>query len=370
MSISIKPVAQRRQLRIFIYLPAVIHRNHPLWVPPIYYDEWQYFSPNKNRSFYYSDTTLALAYVNGTVAGRIMGIINHRYNEQRKQKSARFAYFECWNDSEVARALLGYVENWARNRGMNKLVGPLGFNDQDPEGYLVEGFEFEPTLATYYNFEYIIPILESNGYSKDMDYVVHRVPLEIPDVHKRIYNRISTQKKYALLEFRKRKDLRPYILPVLSLMNETFLDLYNYSPLDNEDMVILAKKYMPIIDPRFVKVVQREEQVVAFIIGIPNLSEGIRKSKGRLFPIGLFHIFRAARNSRQLDIMVGAIKPEDRGKGLDVLLGIAIINSGKEAGFEYADSHHQLETNTKIRAEMEKLGGQVYKRFRVFQKQL
>lgn len=372
MPVQVKELTGRRQLKQFIHLPSQIHRNHHKWVPPIYADEWRFFDPRKNKAFSYCDTALATAHRNDSLCGRIMGIVNRRCNELRKEKTARFGYLECLEDEEVAHALLDYVEHWARKKGMNKIIGPMGFTDQDPEGFLVEGFEHEPTIATYYNFQYIIPFLESKGYKKDVDYVVYKVkvPEKVPELYERIYKRISARSEFTLLEFRRRKDIKPYIRPILNLMNETFQDLYGFVPLDEEEMADLAKRYLPIIDPRFIKAVAKDNQIVAFILGIPNMDEGLRKAKGYLFPFGIFRIMLAARKAKQLDLLLGAIKQEYRGRGLNVLMGTAMIRSAKNAGFEYMDSHHEEETNTNVRAEMERMGGQVCKRYRIFQKQL
>lgn len=372
MSIQIRQITNRKELKEFIYLPAEIHRNHQKWAPPIYRDEWRFFNPQKNRAFSYCDTTLVLARQNNKLVGRIMGIVNKRHNEIAHEKTARFGYLECLEDKAVAHDLLGYVEEWARKKEMDKIVGPMGFTDQDPEGFLIEGFEYKQTIATYYNFEYLVHFLEAEGYTKEVDYVVYKikVPDKIPEIYERIYKRISLQNEFTLLEFTKRKDLKRYIRPVLNLMNETFANLYGFTPLDEEEMVALAKQYLPVIDPRFVKAVTKDNRVIAFILAIPNMHEGFRKANGHLFPFGIFKIMRAAKKAKQLDLLLGGIKQEYRGRGLDVLMGTAMMRSAKNAGFEYMDSHHELETNVHVRAEMERVGGQVYKRYRIFQKRL
>jgi len=372
MDVQVKTVTRREDLTKFIYLPETIHRDHANWAPPIYADERRYFNPRKNRAFTYCDAVLGLAYRGPRLAGRVMGIINRRYNELRGERNARFSCLECFEDEEVAHALLDYVEEWARGRGMDKVVGPLGFTEQDPEGFLVEGFEHEPTIATYYNFECIPRFLQSKGYAKEMDYVVYKVGLgdELPAFYQKIYNRVLAGGKYRLTEFKKKKDLKKYILPILGLMNETFQDLYGYAALDEAEMRTLAKQYLPVIDPRFVKIVTRDEKVVAFVIGIPNMTGGIRRAKGRLFPFGIIHILRAAQKAQQLDLLLGGIGQEDRGKGLDVLMGTAMMRAARNADFTHMDSHHEMETNAKVRAEMERLGGELYKRYRIFQKAL
>jgi hypothetical protein len=155
-------------------------------------------------------------------------------------------------------------------------------------------------------------------------------------------------------------------------MNECYTgsSIYGYAPLDEKEMEDLAKRYMPVLDPRFVKVVKKDDEVVSFIIAMPDITAGIQKARGHLFPFGFLKILRAAKKTKQLDLLLGAIKEKYRGRGLDVLMGVKTILSAHEAGLEMLDTHHELEENVKVRAEMEKMGGKIYKRFRVFQKKL
>jgi len=372
VGVILKEVVTKKELREFIYLPTKIHSKHPRWVPPVYSEERKYFNPKKNRAFAFCNTILVLALRNGAVIGRIMGIINHRYNSHRKEKNARFVYLESIDEQDVVHALLEHVENWARERGMEKMIGPMGFSDQDPEGFLIEGFEHEPTLATYYNFEYMIQLLDNEDYTKEVDYVVYKiiVPKEIPKFYEKIFERTSKRSDFMVVEFSKRKQLKPYIHPIFELMNDCFKDIYGYMPLNEQEMDDLGRRFLPIVDPRFIKLVETNGEVAAFIIGIPNMSEGIRRSKGRLFPFGIFKILRAAKKTKQLDLLLGGIKEKYRGRGFDVLLGLKMIENAQKARFSVIDSHHQLESNLKMRAEMERLGGQVYKRFRIYQKKL
>jgi GNAT superfamily N-acetyltransferase/predicted GNAT family acetyltransferase len=374
MSVNLIEVKDRKQLKTFIYLPEKLHRGRPNWVPPIYMDEWAYFDPRKNKAFEYSDTILLLAEKDGQVVGRVMGIINRRYNEVRNEKTARFGFLESIKDQEVVHALLSRVEEWAREKGMTRIIGPYGFSDQDPEGFLIKGFEHRATIATYYNFEWMPEMVEKEGYTKDIDYFVYKIeiPKEIPELYRRVSERILKKGNFQLLEFKKRKEIKPWVRPILSLMNETYVEsnIYGYAPLDEKEMDALAKKYLPVLDPRFVKAVLKDGQVVAFIIGIPDLTAGIQKARGRLFPFGFIHILRASKKTKQLDLLLGAIKKEYRGQGLDALMGLAMISSAQQAGFEIIDTHHEMESNVRVRAEMERMGGQVYKIYRVYQKSL
>lgn len=372
MPLYVREVQRKKDLKKFIFLPAKIHQRHSTWIPPIYYDERRYFNPQKNLAFRYCDTIMLLAYQDKKVVGRIVGIINHRYNDYFKEKNARFAYLECWDDQEAAHALLADVENWARQRGMEKMIGPYGFNDQDPEGFLVEGFEHEPSLVSYANFEYMIRLLEKEGYTKEIDYVSYKIdiPKDIPDFYKNIIKRINREKRFHIKEFSKLRHLKPYMQAGLGLMNECYLGLYGFALLEEKELTDLAERFLPLLDPRFIKIVTIDEEVASFLIGIPSLTEGIRKCRGHLFPFGIFTIKKAAKRSKTLELLLGAVKAKYRGLGLDVMMGVSMIESAQKAGLRHIDSHHQLETNYKARSEMERLGGHVYKCFRVFQKKL
>jgi len=374
MTIEIREVKSKKDLKTFIYLPEKIHAGHRNWVHPIYSDEWKYFNPKKNKAFTYCDTVFLLAFKDGEPAGRVMGIINARFNDYRKEKIARFGYLETREDPGIFHALLAKVEDWARQKGMTRIIGPYGFSDQDPEGWLTEGFENRATIATYYNFEWMPRFVEKEGYAKDMDYFVYKlqVPEKLPEFYVKIYERIQRKGQYVIHEFKKRKELRPWIVPIFELMNECYVNsnIYGYAPLDHKEMNDLADRYLFVVDPRFVKVVTKDDEVASFIIAMPDMTEGIQKARGRLFPFGFIKVLRAAKKTKQLDLLLGAVKEKYRGLGLDVLMGVKMLQSASEAKKEILDTHHEMESNVKVRAEMERMGGVIYKKFRVWTKKL
>ncbi|QKG80509.1 GNAT family N-acetyltransferase [Tenuifilum thalassicum] len=367
-------VKTKRQLREFIYVPAKIHSGHANWVPPIYSDEWDFYNPKKNRAMSYSDTILFLARKDGRTVGRIMGIINNRYNEIHNEKTARFFNLETYKDLDVAKALLRKVEEWAHSKGMERLIGPMGFSDKDPQGLLIEGYDQPIVLASNCNYPYLVDFVTQSGFEKDIDLVVYKVPIpdELPDFYLRILERVKRRaNSFKMLNFSKRSELKPFIKPVLSLVNETFVDIYGFNPMDPEEMEELAAKYLTFIDPRFIKIiVNSDNKPLAFILGVPDICPGIQKSKGHLFPFGFIHILKAMKSAKMLSLLLGAIHPQYRNLGFDTWMGAEMLNEARKAGMTTIDSHLELETNKKMRAEMEKMGGVVYKRYRIFQKKL
>jgi hypothetical protein len=372
MAIEIVEVTTRRLLRRFIHLPEKINKGYSNWLPPVYLDEWKFFNPGKNKAFALSDTTLVLALKDGIPAGRIMGIIHMKYNDLHQELHGRFGYMECYNDPEISHALLNYIEDWARKKGMNQLIGPYGFSDKDPQGFLIEGFQHMPILDSACNQPYMIDLITQEGYTKEIDCHIYKMDISngLPEVYSRIAQRLEQKPDYKILAFSSRKQLKPYIVPVLRLLNETYDHLYGFVPMSDEEINDFANRYLPVIDPRFVKVIEKDGVLLGFLVGMPNITKGIQQSGGYLFPFGIFKILRSAKRTKQLDLMLGAVRKDYRGLGFEVAMGLRIIESAKLAGFEHIEVHVILETNKSMISEMERLNIPVHKKFRVYRKDL
>ena len=370
--IIVKEVRTRAELREFIYLPAKIHKGEANWLPPLYSDEWHLFDKKKNRSYSYSDAEFFLAWKDNKPVGRIMTLINNRYNEIKKEKNGRFSFMECYNDREVFHALITKAEEWLRNRGIVKIVGPMGFSDKDPQGFQIEGFEYPFLFTAPTNSPYMPAMLEAEGYTKEIDLVNYNMPVpdKDPPIYLKAYERYSRNSNITISEFKSKKELKPVIIPVLELMNSTFVDIYGYVPLNDAEKVELAKRYLPILDPAFIKVAQTKNELVGFIVALPDMTTGIIEARGKLFPFGLFKILRSMKKSTKLMMMLGGIKEEYRGKGIDVMMGMKLLDSARKQNKTILDSHLIMEENPKMRAEYERMNGKIVKRFRIFQKSL
>lgn len=374
MNIQVREVSTKKDLQTFIFLPEKIHHDHHNWVPPIYMDEWDYFNPQKNELFKHCDHVLLLAYQNNRPVGRCMGLIHNQYNQNHNEKYVRFAYIETQNDQEVYHALIHYVEKWGKEKGMNRIVGPLAFSDKDPQGFLIEGYNEPVVIASNCNHEYMNSLTTNEGFKKKVDLVVYKI--EIPDEMPPLFTKIEERfrrnnSKVRILEFTSRRKIKPLIYPTLQLINDTFGNIYGFTPFNKQEMDEFANRYLYLINPAFIKVAMNENnEVIGTIIGMSDISKGIQKAKGRLFPFGFRHILTAGKKTKQLNLLLGAVDPRYQGRGLDILMGIKMIESAKNHGKTIIDSHLELEYNTKVRAEMERMGGVVYKKYRLYEKAL
>lgn len=372
MPIELKQVQSRNDLGKFIRFPFLIYKNNPYWLPPIFFDEKNFHNPKKNKALRTNDTIMYLAYKNGKIAGRIMGIIHHLNNDHTGIKRARFFKFDCINDQQVAHALINAIEDWGMSKGMDEIIGPFGFSDKDPQGLLINGFDIRAAIVAPYNDPYYIDLVEKEGYTKEVDLFEYKIPVpeKIPDFYQRIYERVSRNKDIQCVQLRNKKELRPYIMPVMRLINETFRDIYGSYELDEEEMQKFADDYMMILDVDFTIIITDKGVPISFFIAVPDVGPALQKTGGKLFPFGFLRIMKEMKRTDFIVLMIGGIRASHQGTGIDVMMGVKMLEACARRGIKQIHSHLELEENHKIRGEMEKMGGKVCKVHRVYRKTL
>jgi hypothetical protein len=373
MSIVIREVSSPRDLHAFIKFPFKLYKNHPYWVPPLLFDERNTLDRKKNPAFDHCTATYWLAERNGEVLGRIAGIINHGYLKVWGRKAARFGWFDLIDDGEVASALIGTVEQWARTHGMTELQGPLGFSDMDREGMLVEGFEELSTMGTLYNYPYYPAHMERLGYVKDVDWLEYNitVPATIPEKALRVAAMATERKGLHIVPARKAKDLLPYAHQIFEIINDTYSKLYGFVPLTEREIDYYVKMYFPNISPHYTKLlVDKEDRLAAFVIAMPSLSRALQKARGHLFPFGVVHLLRAMKKPKTIDLYLGAVRKDLQGKGADAFLITSLGESCIKQGIVSAESNVELEDNKLVQAHWKIFERRQHKRRRCYKRSL
>lgn len=369
----VERVKGSRALRQYVRLPMDLPDQRPNLVPPLLMDEHEFHDPRKNPQLAQCEVERWVVRRGGRAVGRIMGIIHHGYNTAKQERTARFYLLDCVRDPAVVHALLTTVEAWAREQGMDRVIGPFGFSDKDPQGLQIAGFEYLPVIATPTNPSWIPPLVEACAYTPYEDMVSYRmdIPALLPATYEAIAERCLRVHGLRRVPIRSKRELKPWVVPVLRLVNATYGELLGFTPMSEAEMQALAAKYMFILDPQLVHlIVDAHDRPAAFVIASPDMSEGLQRANGRLFPLGWLYILHAMKRSQQLDLLLGAVRPDLQGKGLTAALGIPLFETARQRGCTHLDSHLVMERNTRMRAELERLGAVVWKRFRVFEKKL
>jgi GNAT superfamily N-acetyltransferase len=349
--IQIKEVETIRDLKRFIRFPFQLYSGNPYWVPPMLSDEMNTLRKEKNPAFEYCESKYWLAFKAGKVVGRVAGIINHKYNQKWNKRYARFGWIDFIDDIEVAEALTKTAEEWALNRGMDGIHGPLGFCDLDKQGMLIEGFGELGMMITIYNAPYYPEMMERLGYQKDVDWLEFeiKVPQTIPERVVKINNLVLKRLKLKVLPAQKSKDFLPYAKDIFYLLNDAYKDLYGVVELTENQINAYVRQYFGFINPDYVRIIlDQEDQVVAFGIALPSLARAMQKAGGRAFPFGFLHLLRAMKNNDRLDLYLVAVKPEYQGKGVNALLLSDINMAAIKNGMSFAETGPELEDNKDV----------------------
>lgn len=371
--VEIQEVTSIRGLKKFIDFPHQLYSGNPYWVPPFRFDELNTLRRDKNPAFEHCEARYWLALKNGRTVGRIAGIINHLYLQVWNKKQARFGWIDFYDDLEVSQALLATVENWARQKGMEAVHGPMGFTDLDREGMLIAGFEELGTLATIYNFPYYPRHLEAHGYKKDVDAVEYelKTPAQIPDSLEKINQVLLKRGQFSLVKAEKSKDLLPYVGGIFGLINQAYKELYGVVPLSEAQIKAYTKQYFGFINPDFVKIIlDRDGQIAAFGVTMPSLSRALQKSGGRLFPLGFIHILKAMKKNDTLDLYLVAVRPDLQGKGVNSFLLTEITRAAIKHGVVKAETNPELEFNSKVQSQWKYYESRQHKKRRIYIKNL
>ncbi len=347
-NIIVKEVKSKSDLRKFIAFPDRLYKENKYRVPPLHIYEKAALMSEKNPAFEFCEAKYWLAYKNNKIAGRIAAIINHKSNEIWNEKHMRFGWIDFIDELEVSGALIKTVEEWARQKRMTAVHGPLGFSDMDLEGMLVEGFDEVGTQATIYNYPYYPVHLEKLGYSKDTDWIQFeiKVPEKVPEKLKRISSLVLEKYNLKILEAKKPKEVLPYAKSMFYTLNEAFKSLYGFVPLTDKQIEKYTKDYFSAIDLKYVCFVMDEnDEVAGFGISILSLSEALQKANGKLFPLGFFHILNALHKNNKVDMLLQAVKPEYQNKGVAAIFYTKMMQAYIDNGIEIAISSHALEDN-------------------------
>ena len=373
MSIVIKEVTTRRDLKNFIGFPYRLYKGNPFFVPPLRFDEEATLRQDKNPAFEYCESKYWLAYKDERIVGRIAGILNRAYIDKWKNKYLRFGWLDFEEDETVAKALLAEVENWARKRDLVAVHGPLGFTDLDHEGMLVDGFDQLGTLATIYNYPYYPEYLEKFGYQKDVDWVEYRVsiPDKVPENLSRLAAIVKARQKLQVVKTRKPKDILPYADEIFQLVNKAYANLYGVVPLTDAQSRYYTKQYFSFIRADFVSLITDQHgKLAAFGVTMPSLSNALQKANGRLFPFGFIHLLRALKKNAVGDLYLVAVRPDLQGKGVNAIIMDELTRSFIKNGITTAEASPQLEDNTKVQSLWDYYEAHRHKRRRCYIKYL
>lgn len=378
-SVLIKKVETRTELKEFIEFHYDLYKGNAYDVPNLYSDELNTLRKDRNAAFDFCEAEYFLAYKDGKIVGRVAAIINNLANEKWNQKSVRFGWIDFIDDREVSQALMQAVEDYGKAKGMEDVVGPLGFTDMDPEGMLTWGFDQLGTMPTIYNYPYYPKHIEAlEGYEVDNKYVEFKmmVPKTVPEKYTKIAAMIEKRYNLHVRKITKKEVFQGGLgQRIFELINDTYKDLYGYSELSQNQITQLIKSYLSFLDFNLITLVEDwtepEHKLVGVGITMPSLAHALQKCRrGRLFPFGWWHVLKAIKfhKTNIVDLLLIGILPEYRAKGANAILFADLIPRYQAYGFEWGETQVELETNAGVQGQWGALNPVMHKRRNCYKK--
>jgi GNAT superfamily N-acetyltransferase len=363
----------KAQVKRFVDLPYQLYKDCPQWVPPLYIDAYLPLNRKKHPFFQHSEADFFLAVRDGEVVGRICAADNKPFNQYHQTKKAHFYGFESINDLEVARALFDAVTGWARERGLDTVIGPKGLSPFDGYGILVEGFEQRQMMTmTNYNFAYYPTLLEALGFEKEVDFVSCYLPADsfkVPERVERIAKRVLERGQLWVKKFKNKRELIQWAPRIGYAYNKAFIHNWEYYPFTEGDVKYAVDNVFMIADPRLIKIILHKDEIVGFLFAFPDVSAALQRAKGRLFPFGIVDILIDMKRTKTISGNGMGVLPEFQGKGGNALLyyemGKTVFGFNK---FEHVEMTQVAETTQQMRADLKNLNGVEYKNHRVYRK--
>ena len=376
MAVIISEVKTRKELKKFVQFGIDLYENCESFCPPLIFDELNTLDSKKNPAFDVCEAIYFLAYKDGKIVGRIAGIINKQANAHWNVQKVRFGWFDFIDDKEVSKALLDAVVAWVKSKGMNALNGPVGFTDLDHQGLLLEGYEYLSLMAALYNYPYYVEHFDAYGLTKEADWVEIRlkVPEVLPEKMSRVANLIADRYKVKATHVKNSKELiKRYGYSFFDLIDTAYKQLYNYSPLTEKQKKYYSDLYFPILNFDLVSLlVNEKDELVGVGVAMPNISKELRKTKGKLFPFGWYHLLKAlnSKTYESSDLLLIAVRPDYQNKGINSLIFTDQLPFYQKHQVKYASVTAILETNMKSMSNFLLFDHEVYKRRRAYIKEI
>lgn len=357
----------------FIYLPKSLYAGIRQYVPDMDSDIRDTFKPSKNKDLAYANIQPFVAYKDGKVAGRIVGIINHKANNIWNKDVVRFSHIEFIEDIEVTKALIAAVEDWGSKQAMTHIQGPMGITDFDKEGMLIEDFELNGSFLEYWNPPYYRDYIEKSNFKKEADWLQIRikVPEKVPEKYSRVANLSKEMFGLKIVKKSKKEIYSGYGQKLFDLLNQAYAPLFGFSPFSHEQAKAILKKYIPLLNMKMLTLIENEkDELVCVAITVADFSEGLKKSKGKVFPKGWYHLLKAIKwkTGTKAELMLIAVRPDMQGLGINALVFDHLIPIYNKMGIKWCETGPQLEDNIKELSQWKPLNPALIKRRRCWER--
>ena len=361
-------LTSRDDVKKFVEFPFCLYRDSNFWVPPLLDGVLESLNPAIHPFYKHSSAAFFIAEndMSGEVMGRLAVMNNRNYNYFNKSKTALFAYFECQDKQQVSDELFSAGIEWARNQGLTEIIGPRGLAPADGGGILIEGFNEKPIMGIPYNYHYYDQLIRNFGFEKNTDYLSgyfnRNDTLDVR--YRRVAYKLAERRGFKTKEFSSYKELSFWLNRILDAHHLAFSENHTYFPPTDEEVKYLLKTLNKVVDHKLIKLVLKDDQIAGFLFCLPDLSNALKRSRGKLLPWGWYYLLREKKQTKQVNVNLIAVMPRYRGLGVLAILYASLAETFFRCGYDRLVLVTVEENNSKAINENNYLGAHWYKRHR------
>jgi len=359
---------QRRDVARFVRLPFGLYANNPQWVPPLLSEASKPLQRDKHPFYLHSDAAFFVAASGGETLGRIAVLEHRRYNRIRGKREAFFYLFDAIDDGQVSAMLFDAAFDWARKRGLVGIIGPKGFLQADSQGLLVEGFEHRPAVNIAYNHAYYDGLVKAAGLIKETDYHSGLITRQegLPQRFWDVAAKVAERRGFTIKTFRDKDEMRAWIPHIGRIYNTAFMEHWEFCPVTEQELAVIGERMLAIARPELIKLVMCGDEVAGFVFAFPDISEGLQKARGRLWPLGWWHILRAFRTTKRVNFNGVGLLPAYQGLGANAVMYAELTRTLLEGDYTTGEAVQVEERNVKSLGDMKALGIRWHKVHRTY----
>lgn len=368
--VEIKSIQGKRDTELFIRFPWRLYKDDPYWVPPLRKEIQLKLDRSRHPFFDHAKMELLLARRGTSVVGRIAAIIDDRHNEYHNEHTGFFGMFECVEDYEVARALFLAAERWCKARGMNRIRGPMNLSMNDECGFLLEGFDSRPVFMMPYNPSYYLAFCERFGFVKAKDlYAYLKSGPGIADRVGKLVERVK-RNEHVVVRPMNMKNFKEEVERIKDIYNAAWELNWGFVPMTEKEIEFMAQQLKPIVEPRLALFAEVDGEPVGITLTIPDYNQVLKELNGTLGPINILKFLYYKRKISGLRSLIFGIKKEYRQTGINTVLYYETERAGTQLGYEWCEMSWNLEDNDLINRFDEAVGGKLYKKYRIYEKDI
>ncbi len=372
---EVRPVSDRRSLRDFIDLPYRLYRDDPNWAPPLRIERRLFFDRSRNPFFDHGEASYFVCYREGKPVGRITAHVDYNYDDYHHTRHGFFGFFECEKDPEAAQALIGAAEQWLRERGYERIIGPMNFTtNQDTPGFLIEGAERPSYLMNPHTMPYYPDFFTAAGYETEqrlLSWVLTEppdLPPEFRAMEEKLFQRYGDRLVVRHIDL---KHLRRDVDIMLAVFNDAWKENWGYVPMTGREITAMADELKLIADPRITYIVEKDGEAVSFMVGIPNINQLLLDNRsGTLFSRAFFRLLFRRRTITQFRVLLMGVLKKYRLLGLDTVMYHRLFRDAVAAGYREVEMSWILENNTPMNQALARMGARIFQKYLIMGKDI